>query len=192
MSQSLAIELVAQSGISGNWLWWNFALGGLLTTFFFARLWRRSGVLTEVEFLEFRYSGKPAAVLLTLRNHVVGAEAFDAAFREYTRRWAFKHPTPADFFRTVENFTGEDLSWFWRTWFYETWKLDQAIDTVLTGAESRQALYVALSRGRAANHVYLATVGDGDPHSIVTPAAVSPPTATEPPGTQREPITRSA
>lgn len=56
-------ELVAKDGIAGNWLWWNFALGGLLTTFFFARLWRRSGVLTEVEFIEFRYSGKPAAVL---------------------------------------------------------------------------------------------------------------------------------
>src|SRR5690606_24970304 len=45
-------EIVAKDGIAGNWLWWNFAMGGLLTTFFFARLWRRSGVLTEVEFIE--------------------------------------------------------------------------------------------------------------------------------------------
>jgi aminopeptidase N len=75
---------------------------------------------------------KPAAVLLTLRNHVVGAETFDAAFREYTRRWAFKHPTPADFFRTVENFTGEDLSWFWRGFFYTTDVLDIGIDSVST------------------------------------------------------------
>ena len=56
-------ELVAQSGIAGNWLWWNFAFGGMLTVFFFARLWRRSGVLTDVEFVEKRYAGKAAAWL---------------------------------------------------------------------------------------------------------------------------------
>lgn len=56
-------ELVAQSGIAGNWLWWNFAFGGMLTVFFFARLWRRSGVLTDVEFVELRYDGKAAAWL---------------------------------------------------------------------------------------------------------------------------------
>ncbi len=56
-------ELVAQSGIAGNWLWWNFAFGAMLTVFFFARLWRRSGVLTDVEFIELRYSGRPAAWL---------------------------------------------------------------------------------------------------------------------------------
>lgn len=56
-------ELVGKNGISGNWLWWNFLLGGMLTTFFFARLWRRSGVLTEVELIELRYSGKEAAFL---------------------------------------------------------------------------------------------------------------------------------
>ncbi|HRI26701.1 MAG TPA: Na+:solute symporter [Chitinophagales bacterium] len=56
-------ELVGQSGISGNWLWWNMLLGGMLTTFFFAKLWRRSGVLTEVELIERRYGGKPAAFL---------------------------------------------------------------------------------------------------------------------------------
>ena len=56
-------ELVGQSGISGNWLWWNMLAGGMLTTFFFANLWRRSGVLTEVELIELRYSGQPAAFL---------------------------------------------------------------------------------------------------------------------------------
>ncbi len=56
-------ELVAYNGIAGNWLWWNFALGGILTVFFFARLWRRSGVLTDVEFVELRYSGPAAAWL---------------------------------------------------------------------------------------------------------------------------------
>lgn len=59
----LVTEIVAQDGIAGNWLWWNFAIGGMLTVFFFARLWRRSGVLTDVEFVEFRYSGRVAAWL---------------------------------------------------------------------------------------------------------------------------------
>ncbi|MCK4662980.1 MAG: Na+:solute symporter [Bacteroidales bacterium] len=56
-------ELVAQNGISGNWIWWNMLIGGMLTTFFFAKLWRRANVLTELEFIELRYSGKPAAFL---------------------------------------------------------------------------------------------------------------------------------
>jgi aminopeptidase N len=72
---------------------------------------------------------------------VVGPERFDAAFREYFRRWAYKHPTPADFFRTIEDAVGEDLSWFWRGWLYTTAQLDQAVDSVSVvdsaGVESR-------------------------------------------------------
>ncbi len=75
---------------------------------------------------------EPAAVLLTLRDHVIGAETFDRALREYVRRWAFKHPTPGDFFRTMENVSGQDLSWFWRSFFYETDVLDIGIDSVTT------------------------------------------------------------
>ncbi len=59
----LVTEIVAQDGIAGNWIWWNAAIGGMLTVFFFARLWRRSGVLTDVEFVELRYSGRAAAWL---------------------------------------------------------------------------------------------------------------------------------
>ena len=73
---------------------------------------------------------KPGAVMLALRNHVVGAGNFDAAFREYTRRWAYKHPTPADFFRTIENYSGEDLAWFWRGFFYSTDVMDIGIEKV--------------------------------------------------------------
>ncbi len=65
-------EIVAENGISGNWIWWNFAIGGLLTTFFFARLWRRSGVITEVEFIELRYSGKAAAFLRGFKSVYLG------------------------------------------------------------------------------------------------------------------------
>ena len=71
---------------------------------------------------------KPAAVLLALRNHVVGPEAFDRAFREYARRWAFRHPSPGDFFRTVEDVTGADLAWFWRAFWYGTEVLDLALE----------------------------------------------------------------
>jgi Na+/proline symporter len=61
-------ELVAKSGISGNWLWWNALLGGTLTTFFFARLWRRSEVFTDAELVTLRYSGKEAAMLRIFKS----------------------------------------------------------------------------------------------------------------------------
>jgi hypothetical protein len=73
---------------------------------------------------------KPAMMLDALRNVVLGKERFDAAFREYVARWAFKHPTPWDFFHTMENVSGEDLGWFWRAWVLNTWKLDQAVTDV--------------------------------------------------------------
>jgi aminopeptidase N len=74
--------------------------------------------------------GKPAAVLLALRDDVIGRETMDRAMREYVRRWSFKHPTPGDFFRTVENVSGQDLSWFWNAFFYGTDVLDIAVDAV--------------------------------------------------------------
>jgi aminopeptidase N len=73
---------------------------------------------------------KPGLGLILLRDRIIGRERFDPAFREYIRRWAYKHPTPADFFRTIEDGVGEDLSWFWRSWFYTTERLDQAVDSV--------------------------------------------------------------
>ncbi|MBA3319734.1 MAG: M1 family metallopeptidase [Gemmatimonadales bacterium] len=84
---------------------------------------------------------KPALALRLLREVVVGPERFDPAFKEYFRRWAYKHPTPADFFRTIEDGVGEDLSWFWRSWLYTTAQLDQAVDSIAladsAGVESR-------------------------------------------------------
>lgn len=73
---------------------------------------------------------KVATGLNILRETIVGRELFDEAFREYSKRWAFKHPTPADFFRTIEDATGEDLDWFWRGWFYGTEACDISIDTI--------------------------------------------------------------
>ncbi len=73
---------------------------------------------------------KPATGLNILRETIMGRELFDYAFREYSRRWAFKHPTPADLFRTMEDASAEDLDWFWRGWFYSIDACDIAIDTV--------------------------------------------------------------
>ena len=74
--------------------------------------------------------GKPATALNILRETIMGRELFDYAFKEYSRRWAFKHPSPADFFRTMEDASGVDLDWFWRGWFYSTDHVDIALDEV--------------------------------------------------------------
>ena len=74
--------------------------------------------------------GKPATALNILRETILGRELFDYAFKEYSRRWAFKHPTPADFFRTMEDASGVDLDWFWRGWFYTNDHCDQSLDAV--------------------------------------------------------------
>jgi hypothetical protein len=73
---------------------------------------------------------KPAAGLTLLREQVLGAQRFDLAFRTYINRWAYKHPTPDDFFRTMENVSGENLNWFWRSWMLNNWRLDQAVKEV--------------------------------------------------------------
>ena len=72
--------------------------------------------------------GKPATALNVLRETVLGRELFDFAFREYSRRWMFKRPQPADFFRTMEDASGVDLDWFWRAWFYSTDHVDLAVE----------------------------------------------------------------
>jgi hypothetical protein len=80
--------------------------------------------------LGFMGYSKPGYGLVILREVVLGPERFDEAFRAYVERWAFRHPQPADFFRTMEDISGEDLDWFWRGWFYSTELLDQAVDEV--------------------------------------------------------------
>jgi len=74
--------------------------------------------------------GKPATGLNILRETIMGRELFDYAFKEYCERWAFKHPTPADFFRTMEDASGVDLDWFWKGWFYSIDATDIALDSV--------------------------------------------------------------
>jgi hypothetical protein len=74
--------------------------------------------------------GKPATALSILREVIMGPDLFDTAFKEYAQRWAFKHPKPADFFRTMEDASGFDLDWFWRGWFYTTDHVDINLDEV--------------------------------------------------------------
>ncbi|HEY6952200.1 MAG TPA: M1 family metallopeptidase [Bacteroidota bacterium] len=73
---------------------------------------------------------KPSVGLVMLREYVLGNERFDYAFREYIKRWAFKHPQPKDFFRSMNDAAGENLDWFWKSWFVNNWKLDQAVKDV--------------------------------------------------------------
>jgi hypothetical protein len=73
---------------------------------------------------------KTALGLVMLRENILGHERFDYAFREFINRWAFKHPSPEDFFRTMNNASGDNLNWFWKEWFYENWTLDQSVDSV--------------------------------------------------------------
>jgi Peptidase family M1 domain len=100
----------------------------------------------EVRQLYWTAYQKPALMLSLLRETVLGRDEFDRAFREYTRRWRFKHPQPADFFRTMSNITGRDLDWFWREWIYTTARLDQAVDSVRPGNDTT-FLYLS-SRGQ--------------------------------------------
>ena len=74
---------------------------------------------------------KPASALNILRETIMGRELFDYAFKEYCRRWMFRHPSPADFFRTMEDASGVDLDWFWRGWFYSIDAVDISLDTVI-------------------------------------------------------------
>jgi hypothetical protein len=86
--------------------------------------------VTNPRYLAANAYTKPGMGLELLRYDVLGEARFDSAFRYYIRSWAFKHPTPWDFFHAMENGSGEDLSWFWRGWFMNNWKLDEAVSNV--------------------------------------------------------------
>jgi len=118
---------------------------------------------------------KPPVGLHFLRREIVDSVPFDAALREYVRRWAFKHPTPADFFRTMNDALGEDLSWFWRSWFFRTDHLDLAVDSVA----QRDSLGLTLSEIHLSRHaemvapVDLAIVGaDSSRRNVKLPVQV--------------------
>jgi hypothetical protein len=84
----------------------------------------------QPDYLGYAAYNKPALGLTILREQILGEERFDYAFRTYIKRWAFKHPTPWDFFHTMDNAAGEDLSWFWNEWFMTTMTLDQGVKSI--------------------------------------------------------------
>jgi hypothetical protein len=84
----------------------------------------------QPDYLSYAAYDKPALGLHILRDQILGEKRFDYAFRTYIKRWAFKHPTPWDFFHSMDNAAGEDLSWFWNEWFFTTWKVDQAVKAI--------------------------------------------------------------
>jgi hypothetical protein len=99
--------------------------------------------IQNLGFLEYY---KTAFGLHLLRDYILGPQKFDSGFKAYIERWAFKHPQPADFFRTIQDYSGEDLSWFWRGWFYTTDVLDQAIDSVVSDSE-KTLIYLSNKKG---------------------------------------------
>jgi hypothetical protein len=118
---------------------------------------------------------KTAVALALLRNEVLGPQAFDESFREYTRRWAFKHPDPADFFHTMEDVSGRRLDWFFREWFIENPHFDQAIDTLVQKSsgtvDSVTVVYGNHARGVLPIHARF-TFSDGTTQNFDYPAEV--------------------
>jgi hypothetical protein len=101
----------------------------------------------EVRELYWGAYQKPALMLTLLRDAVLGQDEFQRAMREFVRRWSFKHPQPADFFRTIADVTGTDLDWFWRNWVYTTARLDQAVDSVRASGNDTTYIYLS-NRGQ--------------------------------------------
>ncbi|MET4080336.1 hypothetical protein ABIB40_000276 [Pedobacter sp. UYP30] len=88
---------------------------------------------------------KPAFGLVLLREEILGKDRFDYAFKKYIERWAYKHPSPDDFFRTMESEGGEDLSWFWKEWFYNNWEFDVAVQSVVyTNNDAKKGIDITL------------------------------------------------
>ena len=115
---------------------------------------------------------KTAVGLGQLRDEILGPAVFDDAFREYTKRWAFKHPTPEDFFKTIEDAAGRRLDYFWREWFLENPHFDQAIDTVVSRpADSLIVVYGNRARGVLPIHARF-TFEDGSKQDFDYPAEV--------------------
>jgi len=110
--------------------------------------------------------GKPATALNILRETIMGRELFDYAFREYTHRWMFKHPTPEDFFRTMEDASAFDLDWFWRGWFYTTDYVDIGIKEVkkmyVTSTPNEEGIYISSRYGIDINMLIYLIKEDSD------------------------------
>jgi hypothetical protein len=123
------------------------------------------GDLSDPDLYFIMYYDKTAQVLSALRA-VLGEETFHRAYREYGKRWTGRHPYPPDFFNTISEVSGRDLSWFWRSWFYEPWSLDQAIASVREEGDS--VAITVEDRGLAPMPVVLAVTREGGKVERVT------------------------
>ena len=129
----------------------------------------------QADYLGFAAYEKPAMGLTILREQVLGEKRFDYAFRTYIKRWAFKHPTPYDFFHSMDNAAGEDLSWFWNEWFFTTWKLDQGVKAIdyVDNDPTKGALITIQNLGQMAMPVSVAvTETNGKTGTIDLPAEI--------------------
>ena len=148
---------------------------------------RQVPLMTESDQIQTQFGNngysKPAAGLVMLREQILGPELFDQAFGEYSRRWMFKHPMPGDFFRTLDDGSGELLNWFWRGWFYTTYPNDQAVTTVesqpgsdLPGGAQRGKVYTRITvenKGGLVMPLQLdVTLADGTTRRIKLPVDV--------------------
>lgn len=113
---------------------------------------------------------KPAYLLSLLRNQIIGEERFDRAFKKYIQDWAFRHPTPRDFFRSINNTTGEDLTWFWKAMFLENYKLDQGVKAMeyIDNDPSKGASITITNFERAAMPLILAVTTENGNKEIHT------------------------
>lgn len=136
-------------------------------------------ILTRADAIKEKYRHpityfKAAYGLTLLREQILGPERFDAAFRQYAQDWAFKHPSPSDFFRTMDSAAGEDLSWFWRGWFAHNWKLDLAVTGVkyVGNDPARGALVTVANLDKFAMPATLkVTYADGSSTKLRVPVA---------------------
>ena len=128
--------------------------------------------------------GKPATALWILRETIMGKELFDHAFRTYSQRWMFKHPTPADFFRTMEDASGIDLDWFWRGWFYSTDVTDIGIENVrkfyAVDGEDKSVNFIEdtteglkINKSKTAKSKYFYEIAFNKPGGLVMPIIVA-------------------
>jgi len=116
---------------------------------------------------------KPAYALTLLRNVIIGEERFDKAFKTYIQRWAYKHPCPNDFFSCIENVTGEDLQWFWKSWFYEDFTLDQSVESVSYNSTLKGNTVVLKNNQQMAMPVLISyTLKSGLKDSLVLPVEI--------------------
>jgi hypothetical protein len=123
----------------------------------------------------YQYYSKTAYGLNLLRNLVLGKDRFDYAFRKYTAAWAFKHPTPYDFFHCINSAAGDDLNWFWKEWFFTTWTLDQAVTSVkyIDDDPAKGALITIDNKGKMILPVILKVVqANGKSETIRLPVEI--------------------